>query len=239
MRKLFKKLSAVICAGVLACTAFAMSTFAETKRVYVVDQAISTSTELECEKLLREATSKQGIEFIAIFVADNSVSDYQVQRLARSYSNKYSNCAVMVNNSATRYTYVDIHGKASDRITSAKATKIANDYINPKLKSYDIAGAVKGFIKGVDRYSSFISLGAILIGVVGFVLFFLLTYISIRTKYKFHEKPSTNNYLEGGALEFGVMQDVFVSEHTSRTAISSGGSGGGHGGGHSGGGGHY
>ncbi len=65
-------------------------------------------------------------------------------------------------------------------------------------------------------------------------------YFSVKAKYKFHEKPSTNNYLEGGALNFGVMQDVFVSEHTSRTAISSGsgGSGGG-GGGHSGGGSHY
>ena len=93
---------------------------------------------------------------------------------------------------------------------------------------------------GVKRYKSFLSLGVILIGCAGFLIFFMIMYFAVRAKYKFHEKPSTNNYLEGGALNFGVMQDVFVSEHTSRTAISSGSGGSGGGGGsHSGGGSHY
>lgn len=241
MKKLFKKLSAFICAGAIACTALAFSAFADTDRCIVENGAISASDEKECQSLLEEATSDTGIEFIAVFINDSSMSDYSVQSIANNLSYKYgSNCAVMVNNSGTRYTYVARRGDKTKRITSAKATKIAKNYINKELKSNDNVGAVKGFIKGVKRYKSFLSFGVILIGCVGFLIFFMIMYFSVKAKYKFHEKPSTNNYLEGGALNFGVMQDVFVSEHTSRTAISSGsgGSGGG-GGGHSGGGSHY
>lgn len=241
MRKLFKKLSAFIFAGAIACTALAFSAFADTDRCIVENGAISASDEKECQSLLEEATSDTGIEFIAVFIKDSSMSDYSVESLANNLSYKYGNdCAVMVNNAGTRYTYVARTGDKTKRITSAKATKIAKNYINTELKNSDNVGAVKGFIKGVKRYKSFLSLGVILIGVAGFIIFFLIMYISVRTKYRFHEKPSTNNYLEGGGLNFGVMQDVFVSEHTSRTAINSGGSGGGGGGGgHSGGGSHY
>lgn len=239
MMKLFKKLSAVICAGALACTAFAFSTFAASGRCIVDDEAISSSDAAECEELLDEASSKQGIELIAIFIKDSSMTDSAVSSLANSYSYKFANCAVMVNNSATRYTVVAVNGKPAKRITSSKATKIATKYINPELKNNDIVASVKGFIKGVKRYSSFITLGAILIGLVGFMIFFMIMYFAVRAKYKFHEKPSTNNYLEGGALNFDVMEDIFVSEHTSRTSISSGSGGSGGGGGHSSGGGHY
>lgn len=243
MMKIFKKLSAFICAGALACTAFAFSAFAENNekgRVYVYNDAISASDEAECEKLLDEASSKQGVEFYAVFMKDNAYYDSKVSSLASSMSNNHSNSVVMVNNSATRYTYVSTNSNNLKRITAKKSQKIASNYINKALKNNDNVGAVEGFIKGVKRYSSFLSLGVILIGCAGFLIFFMIMYFSVKTKYKFHEKPSTNNYLEGGALNFTVMEDVFVSEHTSRTAISSGSSGGGGGGGgHSGGGSHY
>ena len=233
MKKLFKKLSAFICAGAIACTAFAFSAFADTGRCIVYNNAISASEKADCEELLNDASGD--IEYIAVFMNSSSVTDSQVSSLASDLSYKYSNCAVMVNNAGTRYTYVARTGDKTKRITSAKAQKIASNYINKELKNNDNVGAVKAFIKGVKRYKSFLSLGVILIGCAGFLIFFMIMYFAVRAKYKFHEKPSTNNYLEGGALNFGVMQDVFVSEHTSRTAISSGsgGSGGGGGSGHS------
>ncbi|MCR5478649.1 MAG: hypothetical protein K6F27_02165 [Ruminococcus sp.] len=238
MKKLFKKLSAFICAGAIACTAFAFSAFADTGRCIVYNNAISASEKADCEELLNDASGD--IEYIAVFMNSSSVTDSQVSSLASSLSYKYSNCAVMVNNAGTRYTYVARTGDKTKRITSAKAQKIASNYINKELKNNDNVGAVKAFIKGVKRYKSFLSLGVILIGCAGFLIFFMIMYFAVRAKYKFHEKPSTNNYLEGGALNFGVMQDVFVSEHTSRTAISSGSGGSGGGGGsHSGGGSHY
>ncbi len=243
MIKIFKKLSAFICAGAIACTALAFSAFAddnEDGRCWVYDGAISSSQEEECEKLLEDASKDTGIEFIAVFMNDNS-SDSTVKSFADSLSYKFgSDCAVMVNNAGTRYTYVARTGDKTKRISSSKATKIASNYINTELKNNDNVAAVKGFIKGVKRYKSFLSLGVILIGIVGFLIFFLIMYFAVKSKYKFHEKPSTNNYLEGGSLNFSVMEDIFVTEHTSRTAISSGGSGGGGGGGsHSGGGSHY
>ncbi|MBP1536827.1 MAG: TPM domain-containing protein [Ruminococcus sp.] len=238
MKKLFKKLSAFICAGAIACTAFAFSAFADTGRCIVYNNAISASEKADCEELLNDASGD--IEYIAVFMDSSSVTDSQVSSLASNLSYKYSNCAVMVNNAGTRYTYVARTGDKTKRITSAKAQKIASNYINKELKNNDNVGAVKAFIKGVKRYKSFLSLGVILIGCAGFLIFFMIMYFAVRAKYKFHEKPSTNNYLEGGALNFGVMQDVFVSEHTSRTAISSGSGGSGGGGGsHSGGGSHY
>ena len=238
MKKLFKRLSAFICAGAIACTAFAFSAFADTGRCIVYNNAISESEKADCEELLNEASGD--IEYIAVFMNSSSVTDSQVSSLANNLSYKYSNCAVMVNNAGTRYTYVARTGDKTKRITSAKAQKIASNYINKELKNNDNVGAVKAFIKGVKRYKSFLSLGVILIGCAGFLIFFMIMYFAVRAKYKFHEKPSTNNYLEGGALNFGVMQDVFVSEHTSRTAISSGSGGSGGGGGsHSGGGSHY
>lgn len=238
MKKLFKKLSAFICAGAIACTAFAFSAFADTGRCIVYNNAISASEKADCEELLNDASGD--IEYIAVFMDSSSVTDSQVSALASDLSYKYSNCAVMVNNAGTRYTYVARTGDKTKRITSAKAQKIASNYINKELKNNDNVGAVKAFIKGVKRYKSFLSLGVILIGCAGFLIFFMIMYFAVRAKYKFHEKPSTNNYLEGGALNFGVMQDVFVSEHTSRTAISSGSGGSGGGGGsHSGGGSHY
>ncbi len=238
MKKLFKKLSAFICAGAIACTAFAFSAFADTGRCIVYNNAISASEKADCEELLNDASGD--IEYIAVFMNSSSVTDSQVSSLASDLSYKYSNCAVMVNNAGTRYTYVARTGDKTKRITSAKAQKIASNYINKELKNNDNVGAVKAFIKGVKRYKSFLSLGVILIGCAGFLIFFMIMYFAVRAKYKFHEKPSTNNYLEGGALNFGVMQDVFVSEHTSRTAISSGSGGSGGGGGsHSGGGSHY
>lgn len=238
MKKLFKKLSAFICAGAIACTAFAFSAFADTGRCIVYNNAISASEKADCEELLNDASGN--IEYIAVFMNSSSVTDSQVSSLASDLSYKYSNCAVMVNNAGTRYTYVARTGDKTKRITSAKAQKIASNYINKELKNNDNVGAVKAFIKGVKRYKSFLSLGVILIGCAGFLIFFMIMYFAVRAKYKFHEKPSTNNYLEGGALNFGVMQDVFVSEHTSRTAISSGSGGSGGGGGsHSGGGSHY
>ncbi len=238
MKKLFKKLSAFICAGAIACTAFAFSAFADTGRCIVYNNAISASEKADCEELLNDASGD--IEYIAVFMDSSSVTDSQVSSLASNLSYKYSNCAVMVNNAGTRYTYVARSGDKTKRITSAKAQKIASNYINKELKNNDNVGAVKAFIKGVKRYKSFLSLGVILIGCAGFLIFFMIMYFAVRAKYKFHEKPSTNNYLEGGALNFGVMQDVFVSEHTSRTAISSGSGGSGGGGGsHSGGGSHY
>ena len=238
MKKLFKKLSAFICAGAIACTAFAFSAFADTGRCIVYNNAISASEKADCEELLNDASGD--IEYIAVFMDSSSVTDSQVSSLASNLSYKYSNCAVMVNNAGTRYTYVARTGDKTKRITSAKAQKIASNYINKELKNNDNVGAVKAFIKGVKRYKSFLSLGVILIGCAGFLIFFMIMYFAVRAKYKFHEKQSTNNYLEGGALNFGVMQDVFVSEHTSRTAISSGSGGSGGGGGsHSGGGSHY
>ena len=237
MMKIFKKLSAFICAGALACTAFAFSAFAddnEDGRCWVYNNAISESDEKECEKLLEDATKKYGIEFYAVFINNSSYTDSSVNAYAINLSNKYSNCAVMVNNAGTRYTSVARTGDKTKRISSSKETKIASKYINPELKKNDIVGAVEGFIKGIKKYKSFLTLGAILIGCVGFLIFFMIMYFSVRAKYKFHEKPSTNNYLEGGALNFSVMEDVFVTEHTSRTAINTGsGGGGGGGGGHS------
>ena len=243
MIKIFKKISAFICAGALACTALAFSAFAEDNedgRCFVYDNAISESDEKECEDLLNEASEDTGIEFIAVFIKDNS-SDSTVKSYADSISYQHgSNCVVMVNNAGTRYTYVARTGDKTSRITSKKAEKIATNYINSELKNDDQVGAVKAFIKGVKRYKSFFSFTVILIGVIGFVIFFMIMYFSVKVKYKFHEKPNTNTYLEGGALEYSVMEDIFIREHTSRTTISSGSGGGGHsGGGHSGGGGHY
>ena len=232
MRKLFRKLSAVICAGAIACAAFAFTAFADNERCVVYNDAISESDQAECEDLLNEATSKQGIEFFAIFINDPSYSDSQVNSLANSLSYKYSNCAVMVNNSGTRYTYVARTGDKTKRVSSSKATKITKNYINTELKNNDYVSAVKGFIKGIKRYSSFLSLGVILIGCLGFAIFFLIMYFAVKAKYKFHEKPNTGAYLEGGDLTYDVMMDTFVSEHTTRTAINTGSGGGGGGGSH-------
>lgn len=233
MKKLFKKLSAFICAGAIACTAFAFSAFADTGRCIVYNNAISASEKADCEELLNDASGD--IEYIAVFMDSSSVTDSQVSALASDLSYKYSNCAVMVVNYGTNCVAIDANGDCTKKLTNNKVTKIREKYVSSKLKSKDNVGAVKSFVKGVKRYTAFITLGMILIGLVGFLIFFMIMYFSVRAKYKFHEKPSTNNYLEGGALNFGVMQDVFVSEHTSRTAISSGsgGSGGGGGSGHS------
>ena len=240
MIKILKKLSAFVCAGALACTAFAFSTFAATDRCKVEDNAISESDENECQKLLEEATNDKGFEFIAVFINQTGMTDSQVKNRARSESNQYGNSVVMVVNYGTNYAVVDAHGKAADKISSSECTKIFDKYLKSELKNKNNVGAVKAFIKGVKRYSAFITLGMILIGLVGFLIFFMIMYFAVKAKYKFHEKPSTNNYLEGGALNFNVMEDIFVSEHTSRTAISSGSSGGGGGGGgHSSGGGHF
>ena len=242
MRKLFRKLSAVICAGAIACTAFAFSAFAddnEDGRCWVYGNAISSSDEAECEKKLDEASDKYGIEFFAVFINDKTYSDSSVEAYANHLSYKYTDCAVMVNNSATRYTYVARTGDKTKRVSSSKATKITKNYINTELKDNDYVSAVQGFIKGIRRYSSFLSLGVILIGLLGFAIFFLIMYFAVKAKYKFHEKPNTGAYLEGGDLSYDVMMDTFVSEHTTRTAINTGSGGGGGGGSHSGGGSHY
>ena len=54
MIKIFKKISAFICAGALACTALAFSAFADNEegRCLVYDNAISESDEKSCEELL-------------------------------------------------------------------------------------------------------------------------------------------------------------------------------------------
>lgn len=240
MIKILKKLSAFVCAGALACTAFAFSTFAATDRCIVEDNAISESDESECQKLLEEATDSKGFEFVAVFINQPGLTDSQVRSRATSESNRFSNSVVMVVNYGTNFAVVDAHGSVSEKISSSECTKIFDKYLKSELKDKDNVGAVKAFVKGVKRYTAFITLGMILIGLCGFLIFFLIMYFSVKAKYKFHEKPNTNNYLEGGALNFNVMEDIFVSEHTSRTAISSGSSGsGGGGGGHSSGGGHF
>ena len=239
MMKIFKKLSAFICAGALACTAFTFSTFADTQRCIVEDNAISESEANECEKLLEEASKDKGIELAAVFINSN-MNDSSVKSLARSCSSKLGNSVVMVVNYGTNYAVVDANGEVTEKITDNKATKIYEKFFKSELKDKNNVGAVKGFIKGVKRYTAFITLGMILIGVVGFLIFFMIMYFSVKAKYKFHEKPNTGAYLEGGDLNYEVMEDVFVSEHTSRTSISSGSSGGGGGGsGHSSGGGHF
>ena len=241
MIKIFKKISAFICAGAIACTALAFSAFADSKqRVYVENNVLTESEISECEKLLAEAADDKGFEFAVYFFKDQTVSDSTVKSYARSLSNQNSNCVAMVVNYGTNYAIVDAHGEVSDKITSSKCTKIFDKYLKSELKDKDNIGAVKAFIKGVKRYTAFITLGMILIGLVGFLIFFCIMYFAVKAKYKFHEKPSTNNYLEGGALEFSVMEDIFIREHTSRTSISSGSGGhGGGGGGHSSGGGHF
>ena len=237
MMKIFKKLSAFICAGALACTAFAFSAFAENNekgRVYVYNDAISASDEAECEKLLDEASKDKNIDLAVIFLNQSGMSDSEVKNRATSESSRRGNSVVMVVNYGTNCVAIDANGDCTKKLTNNKVTKIREKYVSSKLKSKDNVGAVKSFVKGVKRYTAFITLGMILIGLVGFLIFFMIMYFSVRAKYKFHEKPSTNNYLEGGALNFTVMEDVFVSEHTSRTAISSGSGGGGGGGsGHS------
>ena len=233
MMKIFKKLSAFICAGALACTAFAFSTFADTKRCIVEDNAISESEANECEKLLEEASKDKGIELAAVFINSN-MDDSSVKSLARSCSSQLGNSVVMVVNYGTNCVAIDANGDCTKKLTNNKVTKIREKYVSSKLKSKDNVGAVKSFVKGVKRYTAFITLGMILIGLVGFLIFFMIMYFSVKAKYKFHEKPNTGAYLEGGDLNYEVMEDVFVSEHTSRTSISSGSSGGGGGGsGHS------
>lgn len=239
MIKLLKKLSAVVCAGAAAC-AMAVSVFAGTQRVLVNDNVMSSSQASECQKVLEEAADDQNMEFLAVFMNDSSVSDYAVETLARNRSNEFTDGAVLVVNYATRYTYIALAGKAKNRVTDAEINNIFNRYVNDKLRSYDHVGAVEGFVKGIDKYTTLITPIIWLVGIIVFLICFFVTFFIISKKYKFHEKPQTNNYLAGGALNFGVMQDVFVSEHTSRTAISSsGGSGGGGGGGSSGGGGSH
>ena len=241
MIKLFKKLSAVICAGAIACSMLAFNTFAETKRCLVNDNAISSSDASEIEDILNKASDKQDIEFMALYINDSSMSDSQVSEIARSYVKKFTDGAVMINNAGTRYTYVAFSGKAKSKITDKETSKIVDNYVNKKFKNSDNVGAAEAFTKGVKRYMSLLNISplVIAIGVGCFLVFFLITYFSVRAKYKFHEKPNTGAYLEGGDLNYEVMEDVFVSEHTSRTSISSSSSGGG-GGGHSGGGGgHY
>ncbi len=239
MMKIFKKLSAFICAGALACTAFAFSAFADTDRCIVEDNAITESEANECDKLLEEATKDKGIEFSAVFMNQPGLTDSQVRSLASSFSSKLGNSVVMIVNYGTNYAVVDANGKCTDKLTNDKCTKIFDKYLKSELKDKDNVGAVKAFIKGVKRYTAFITIGMIICGLVGFLIFFMIMYFSVKAKYKFHEKPNTSNYLEGGALNFSVMEDVFVTEHTSRTAISSGSSGGGGGSGHSSGGGHF
>ncbi len=241
MRKLFKKISAVICAGAIACTALAFSAFAaDNGRCVVYNDAISNSDKAECEKLLNEASDGKDVQLYVLFLNDKTVTDTQVKKLAGTMSNRSTNSVAAVVNYGTNYAFVDAHGTVAERITSSKAQKIYDKYLSSELKDKDNVGAVKAFIKGVKRYNSFLSPIVILIGCIGFLAFFLIFYLTVRTKYKFHEKPNTNAYLEGGDLNFGVMEDIFVSEHTSRTAISSGSSGGGgSGGSHSGGGGHF
>ena len=241
MIKIFKKISAFICAGALACTALAFSAFADsTQRVYVEDNVLTESEKSECEKVLQEAADDKGFEFRAYFFKDASVNDSTVRSYARSLSNKSANCVAMVVNYGTNYAIVDAHGDCSEKLTSDKCSKIFDKYLKSELKDKDNIGAVKAFVKGVKRYTAFITLGIILIGLIGFVIFFMIMYFSVKAKYKFHEKPNTNNYLEGGALEYSVMEDIFIREHTSRTTISSGSrGGGGGGGGHSSGGGHF
>ena len=240
MMKIFKKISAFICAGAIACTALAFGAFADSKQRVIVDNNVLTESEKnECEKVLAEAASDKGYEFTAYFFSDKSVSDSKVNSYARSLSNKSSNGVAMVVNYGTNYAVVDAHGEVSNKLTSSKCQKIFDKYLKSELKSKDNIGAVKAFVKGVKRYTAFITIGMILIGLVGFLIFFCIMYFSVKVKYKFHEKPNTNNYLEGGALEFSVMEDIFIREHTSRTTISSGSGGGGGGGGHSSGGGHF
>lgn len=241
MIKLFKKLSAVICAGAIACSMLAFNTFAETKRCLVNDDAISSSDASEIEDILDKASDKQGIEFMALYINDSSIPDSQVAAIARTYVGKLSDGAVMINNAGSRYTYVAFSGKAKEKITDKETSKIVDNYVNKKFKDRDNVGAAEAFTKGVKRYMSFLNISplVIAIGLGCFLIFFLITYFSVRAKYKFHEKPNTGAYLEGGDLNYEVMEDVFVSEHTSRTSISSG-SGGSGGSSHSGGGGgHY
>ena len=231
MIKIFKKISAFICAGALACTALAFSAFADNTRCIVEDNAISESDANECEKLLDEASKDKDIDLAVIFVNQNGMSDSQVKSRATSESSRRGNSVVMVVNYGTNCVAIDAHGDCTKKLTSSKVTKIREKYVTSELKSKDNVGAVKAFVKGVKRYTAFITLGMILIGLIGFVIFFMIMYFSVKAKYKFHEKPNTNNYLEGGALEYSVMEDIFIREHTSRTTISSGGSGGGGGGG--------
>ena len=236
MRKWFRKLTAVICAGALACTAFAFSVFADDdERCYYQDGAINESEALDCDSELSKASSKQGIDFAAVFLND-STPDAEVKSLAHEYCNKFSNGAVLVVNYNTRYAYIALTGKAKSKITDSETDKIFKKYVNPKIKNNKSLDAVKAFTKGVDRYMStfYISGTVILIGVICFIVFFAIMYIAVSSKYKFHEKPNTGAYLEGGDLNYDVMMDTFVSEHTTRTAIntsSESGSGGSHSGG--------
>lgn len=235
MRKLFKKISAVICAGAIACTALAFSAFAaDNGRCVVYNDAISDSDKAECEKLLNEASDGKDVQLYVLFLNDKTVTDTQVKKLAGTMSNRSTNSVAAVVNYGTNCVAIEANGDCTKKLTNNKVTKIREEYVSSKLKSKDNVGAVKAFIKGVKRYNSFLSPIVILIGCIGFLAFFLIFYLTVRTKYKFHEKPNTNAYLEGGDLNFGVMEDIFVSEHTSRTAISSGSDGGGGGGsGHS------
>lgn len=136
------------------------------------------------------------------------------------------------------YRHICISGEADYQYFNDKRVNAMIDDCNDKYMDFDDVGNLMTFYDYVEGnyklgpFSNgkvyggkiFSMSAALAVGIIAAGIGVLV----VRSRYKFHPQPSTNQYLDGNTVNFYRRQDMFVREFTTRTNISS--SSGGHGG---------
>ncbi len=144
------------------------------------------------------------------------------------------------------YRHICISGDADYKyFNNARVNKMVND-CNDLYMDYDDVGNLNMFYHYIEKYyddgpftamDSFNFPLAFIFGAIAAVI----GVVVVISAYKFHYKPTANNYLDGRRINFYRRNDMYIREYTTRTRVSSSSGGGGrsHGssGGHSHGGG--
>lgn len=255
MKKLMKTVL-TLAAAVMAAVTVSVSAFAyESGSVGIDDQAhLYTDEQIAMlEERQREVAELTGWN-IAVVTTDVGfgIDGYN----AIEYAEKYYDDTFGYTSSGLLYLididyrHICISGDADYYYFNDKRVNAMIDACNDKYMDYDDVGNLMTFYDYVEKnyqlgpfsngkaygVSIFSFPAAALCGIIAAVI----GVVIVRSRYKFHPKPSTNQYLDGRSVNFYRREDRFVREFTTRTNISSSSGGGrshGSSGGHSHGGG--
>lgn len=144
------------------------------------------------------------------------------------------------------YRHICISGEADHQYFNGRRFNVMMDKCNDKYMDYDDVGNLMTFyeyIEGNYKLGPFSNgkvygkkLFSFLPALICGGLAAVIGVVCVRSSYKFHPQPGTNQYLDGKKVNFYRREDRFIREFTTRTNVSS--SGGSRGGGHGTSGGH-
>lgn len=255
MKKLMK-FAAVLAAAFMAAVLLSLNVFAyESGSVGIDDQAHLYSAE---DKAMLEERQREVAELTGwnIAVVTTDVGFGTDGYNAIEYAEKYYDDTFGYTSSGLLYLididyrHICISGEADYQYFNDKRVKAMVKACNDKYMDYDDVGNLMTFYDYVEQNYKLgpfsngkaygVSVFSFPVAAIFGIIAAVIGVVSVRSKYKFHPKPSTNQYLDGRSVSFYRREDRFVREFTTRTNISSSsGGGGGHGssGGHSHGGG--